>query len=105
MGNIPFLIDALSNDRVRELYNKNWYPEALYLLAMIDYIPRVNGVPLCKNYNTLRKARLEKTTYPVSVVTMCAAMKSNAPKERCMQVAIPEFLRFNIVECEVRDIC
>lgn len=105
MGDVPFLIDALSNDFVKKLYNKKWYPEALYLLAMIDYISRVNDVPLCTNYDDLRKIKLENTIYPTDVTMLCTALHTDAPKKQCMQTAIPEFLRFNIVECEVRDVC
>lgn len=105
MGDIPFLIETLSHDDVRKLYRKKWYPEALYLLAMIDYLSRVNDVPLCTNYNDLRRARLEKTLYPAGVMTMCATLQSTVPREKCLEKAIPEFLRFNIVECEVRDVC
>ena len=46
-GDIDFLIDTLESDEIRRLYNKQWYPEALYLLAMVDYLSRENGVPLC----------------------------------------------------------
>ena len=32
------MIDTLESDEIRRLYNKQWYPEALYLLAMVDYL-------------------------------------------------------------------
>ena len=36
LGDIPFIIQPLQSNQIRELYEKKWYPEALYLLAMLD---------------------------------------------------------------------
>lgn len=105
MGDIPFIIQLLETDQIRKLYEKKWYPEALYLLAMLDYLSRENHVPICTNYNDIRTAKLQRPVYPSSVVIMCKALKSDAPKEECYRMAIPEFLRFNIVESEVRNVC
>lgn len=105
MGDIPFIIQLLKTNQIRELYEKKWYPEALYLLAMLDYLSRVNNVPICKNYNDIRNSKLQRPIYPTSVIILCKMMKSDAPKEECIRLAIPEFLRFNIVESEVRNVC
>ena len=105
MGDIPFVIDLLQSNQIRKLYEKKWYPEALYLLAMLDYLSRENNIPICKNYNDIRAAKLQQLVYPSSVIIMCKALKSDAPKEECIRMAIPEFLRFNIVESEVRNVC
>ena len=105
MGDIPFIIQLLKTNQIRELYEKKWYPEALYLLAMLDYLSRENNVPICKNYNDIRNSKLQRPIYPSSVIILCKTMKSDAPKEECVRMAIPEFLRFNIVESEVRNVC
>ena len=105
MGDIPFIIQLLKTNQIRELYEKKWYPEALYLLAMLDYLSRENNVPICKNYNDIRNSKLQRLIYPSSVIILCKTMKSDAPKEECIRMAIPEFLRFNIVESEVRNVC
>ena len=105
MGDIPFIIQLLETNQIRKLYEKKWYPEALYLLAMLDYLSRENHVPICKNYNDIRTVKLQRPVYPSSVVIMCKTLKSDAPKEECYRMAIPEFLRFNIVESEVRNVC
>ncbi len=105
MGDIPFVIDLLQTNQIRRFYEKKWYPEALYLLAMLDFLSRENDIPICKNYNDIRNAKLQKRLYPSSVTILCKTMKSDAPKEDCLRLAIPEFLRFNIVECEVRNVC
>ena len=105
MGDIPFIIQLLETNQIRNLYEKKWYPEALYLLAMLDYLSRENNVPICKNYNDIRTAKLQRPVYPSSVVILCKTLNSDAPKEECYRLAIPEFLRFNIVESEVRNVC
>ena len=105
LGDIPFIIQLLQSNQIRELYEKKWYPEALYLLAMLDYLSRENNVPICKNYNDIRSSKLQKLVFPSSVVILCKTMKSEKPKEDIIRMAIPEFLRFNIVESEVRNVC
>lgn len=105
MGDIPFIIQLLETNQIRKLYEKKWYPEALYLLAMLDYLSRENNVPICKNYNDIRTAKLQRPVYPSSVVILCKTLNSDAPKEECYRLAIPEFLQFNIVESEVRNVC
>ena len=104
MGDIDFIIDTLESDKIRKLYQKKWYPESLYLLAMVDYLSRENGLSICNEYNDIRAAKLQEPIYPSSVITMCAAFKSDAPKEESVMEAIPEFMRFNIVESEVRNV-
>lgn len=105
MGDIPFVIDLLQSNQIRKLYEKKWYPEALYLLAMLDYLSRENNIPICKNYNDIRASKLKQRIYPSSVMILCKALHSDSPKEECIRLAIPEFLRFNIVESEVRNVC
>ena len=104
MGDIPFIIQLLQTNQIRDLYDRKWYPEALYLLAMLDYLSRENNVPICKNYNDIRIAKLNRPIYPSSVVILCKTLNSDAPKKECIRMAIPEFLRFNIVESEVRNV-
>jgi plasmid maintenance system antidote protein VapI len=104
MGDMDFIIDVLEMGEIRNLYQREWYPEALYLLAMVDYISRENNIPICTDYNDIRAAKLKSPVYPVSILTLCAATHSDAPKAQSRKEAIPEFMRFNIVESEVRNV-
>ena len=104
VGDMDFIINTLTSDTIRKLYRRGWYPESLYLLAMVDYLSRENGLPLCSEYNDLRSARLSKPIYPSSVVVMSIAANSDQPKKDSYANAIPEFRRFNIVEGEVRNV-
>jgi transcriptional regulator with XRE-family HTH domain len=104
LGDIDFLIETLERDDIREYYRRGWYPESLYVLAMLDYLSRVNGIPLCVRYDDLRHARLESVIYPSSVLAMALSTKDERIKEEARNASIPEFLRFNIVESEVRNV-
>lgn len=103
-GDIDFVLDTLTSDEVRSLYNREWYAECFYLLAMVDYISRENGIPLCTGYNDIRKCKLQDTVFPVSTVLFDKALNTEKNKRESLSKAIPEFLKFNIVECEVRDV-
>lgn len=104
MGDIDFIINTLENQEIRIYYERRWYPESLYLLAMLDYVSRINGIPACDAYDDIRKCRLEQTLYPSGVLALCAASGNDNAKKKAKKNAIPEFMRFNIVENEVRDV-
>jgi len=104
MGDLDFLIYTLETGKIREYYERKWYAESLYLLAMADYLSRENKIPLCSEYDDIRRAKLQKTVFPAGILAMCAAYKSDDPKSESLREAIPEFLRHNIVEAEVRNV-
>ncbi|HAE15358.1 MAG TPA: XRE family transcriptional regulator [Erysipelotrichaceae bacterium] len=104
LGDIDFIMDTLESREIRTYYDRKWYPESLYLLAMLDYISRVNDIPLCDEYDDLRRCRLEKPIYPSGIMALSAASKSDTVLQQAALNAIPEFKRFNIIENEVRNV-
>ena len=104
LGDIDFIAETLESREIRAYYDRKWYPESLYLLAMLDYISRENGIPLCDDYDDLRRCRLEKPIYPASVRAISAAAKNDETIRRAAETAIPEFKRFNIIENDVRNV-
>ncbi|MBD5496570.1 MAG: helix-turn-helix transcriptional regulator [Lachnospiraceae bacterium] len=104
MGDIDFIIETLEKDDIRVYYQRGWYRECLYLLAMLDYISRMNNVPVCTGYDDLRCCKLKEPIYSSGILTAAFVSGSDAPKAKALQEAIPEFLRFNIVESEVRNV-
>lgn len=104
-GDIDFIIDTLTSDEIRILYKRKWYAECFYLLAMVDYLSRENDVPLCTKYNDIRSQKMKDVIYPASIILMDETMKTDKHKQESLTHAIPEFLRFNIVESEVRNVC
>ena len=104
MGDINFLIDVIETDKIYEYLNKQWHREALYLLAMVDYLCKENDLPLLEDYEELRSMKLSKVIYPAGILVLCSALNSEEPKKRSLQEAIPEFMRHNIVESEARNV-
>ena len=104
MGDVQFMLDLLESDRIRTMYNRRWYPETFYLLAMLDYLSRLNGIPLCTRYDDIRSRRLSRPLYSVGVLMTSEVLKSEKPKRAAEREAIPEFRRFNIMESEVRNV-
>lgn len=104
MGDLDFIVNTLESGIIRQYADRKWYPESFYLLAMVDYLSRENGLPLCSDYDDLRRLRLPSPLYPFSVLIADAVSGEPRRKEASLRQAIPEFKRFNIVESEVRDI-
>ena len=105
LGDIDFLIETLSGNDIEMYYERDWHPEALYLLAMVDYLSRVNEVPLCDKYNYLRRGKLEHPIFPTGVRILAKAFNDDSILDKAVENAIPEFARFNIMEGEIRDVC
>lgn len=103
-GDIDFLIDVLEKDLVTVYYKKNWYTECLYTLAMIDYLCRVNNIPIVTDYDDFRQMKLDRIVYPISLWTYAELCHDPEALTEGFENAIPEFKRFNIVENEVRNV-
>ena len=105
MGDLDFIVETLEKDEIRKLYDRQWYRESMYLLGMVDYLSRINGLPMCTNYNDIRNQKLDKPLFSTGVVISSAAIGDESIKKEALANAIPEFMRFNIVESEVRNVC
>ncbi len=103
-GDVEFIIETLELDTVHKYYKRGWHPECFYLLAMLDYLSNQNQVPLCNDYDDIRKLKLESPRFPAGVLTAAIVLGDDSIKDQAIQNAIPEFLRFNLVENEVRNV-
>jgi len=104
LGDLDFIIQVLEENTVRKYWALKWYPEAFYLLAMLDYLCRVNDLKLCGDYNDMRGARLAEMAYPKDIrlsAKLSPGMDMQAILDRA---AIPEFEQFNIYEVDIRDV-
>lgn len=104
LGDIEFVIELLEEDRIRKYYKKKWYPESLYLLAMLDYVSRENNIPLCTQYDDMRRLKLKRVLFPAGISVAAKVAESDEWMRRSIKESIPEFMRFNIVESEVRGV-
>ena len=71
---------------------------------MLDYLSRINDIPLCEKYNQIRTQSLSRPVYPKDVLLAEKLDSKSRAKENSYRDAIPEFVRFNIVECNIRDV-
>lgn len=103
-GDMDFIIDVLRENEIRMYWDRKWYPESFYLLAMLDYLCRENGLPICQDYDDIRKYRLVEPIYPRDIMVAAKLSPALDEREASVENAIPEFLRFNIVEGDVRNV-
>lgn len=101
-GQLQFLENMLVSNQVEKLWDEGQQLYSLYLLAMVDYLSGLNNIPLYARYNYLRNHKIQKKVYPLSLIL--AAKMDDADIDELAKDAIPEFLRFNIVEGNVFDV-
>lgn len=104
LGDLNFIVETLKEDSISFYYQVEWYAESFYLLAMLDYISRLNQVPLCNKYDELRACKLKSTIYPKSILTLAIMTENDDIKRKAYDEGIEEFKRFNIIENEVRNV-
>ncbi len=100
MGEIDYVINLLETKKIDHYLKLGMKAETLYLLAMLDYLSKRNNLPICKDYNEIRKYKLEKMLFPPDTDLSQSLLGKN-PRKEALKHAIPEFLEYNIVECEV----
>jgi hypothetical protein len=101
---LSFIEKTLSSDIITSYFERKWYPEALYTLAMVDYLSRINEIPLYNKYDSYRKAKLKRILYPASLIIAQEFKENEELVNDYFQKSIPEFKRFNIVENEIRNV-
>ena len=69
---------------------------------MVDYLSKINGIPLYSKYDYMRKYKLKDRIYPLSITI--SAKIDNKSEEEYIADAIPEFLKYNIVEGDIFNI-
>ncbi len=67
-GDIDFIIDSLKENQIRTYWERQWYRESFYLLAMVDYLSRENELPLCNDYEDIRNCKLSEPLYPKDII-------------------------------------
>ena len=104
-GDLFFIRNVLLSNEICILYNKGWHVESLYLLAMVDYLSRLHNIPLLKEFDKLRKLKFNELLYPSDIILMSLIFNNEGPQKQALKECIPEFLRHNIVEAEIRNVC
>ena len=72
-----FIKYVQNKNSIKKLYDDDYYFEAFYLLATIDYLSRIYNIPILIEYNDLRKYKLQDRLYPASVINMANVNREN----------------------------
>lgn len=103
-GDLNFLEKTISGTEIESYWSAKMYPEAFYLLAMTDYICNKYEIPLYSKYSDLRTMKLAVLLYPLSAYITSKIEPQQVVFESYTNNAIPEFLKYNIVEKDIYDI-
>lgn len=104
LGDLNFIVDTLEHGLVKGYFNIGWEAESFYLIGMIDYLCRENNLPRIEAFDDLRQYKLTNTVLPLGVITEYRVTGDKNIIREAVENAIPEFMAFNIVENEIRDV-
>lgn len=99
LGWNKFVENMLVEDVVTQCWEEGLYPYAFYLLATIDYLSKRHNIPIYTKYDEIRKYKMEETIWTKSMLILDTLHCRE--KESFLENAIPEFLKYNIVEGEL----
>ena len=100
MGNKEFINEIVNKEYIEDYWDNKNRLCACYLLAMIDYLCRLENLPLIEKFDCIRGYRLPKLIYPYS---FNFANNPNMIKKALAQ-AITEFYKHGIVEGDVFNV-
>lgn len=104
LGDINFINQTLDTDMISRYWKWEWFFEAFYLLAMLDYLCRANHVKIPSKYDSIREYSLPETVYPMDINLAAKIDKGLDLRKTAVKESIPEFMKYNIVEKEIRDV-
>lgn len=101
-----FIATIFKEDRISQCWNNEKYLEALYYYSLIDYLRRVNNLNFNMPYEKLKDVKLKKVVLPTEVIMVDDLDKNyDYPTcKACIKDSLPEFIKHNIAECEVRNV-
>lgn len=101
LGNRKFIKEIIDNEYIEDYWKCKNRLCACYLLAMIDYLCRLEKLPLYEKFDLMRGYRLPKLVYPYSF----RFIRSDSLLQKSLAQAIPEFYRHGIIEGDVFNVC
>lgn len=99
---LGFIEEMLITNIIDEYWKKQEYFQAFYLVACLDYLSRLHHIPIYTKYNYIRQYKLEDMYYPTSIRIKATIM--NVSIDDYCKDAIPEFLKYNIVEGDLFNV-
>lgn len=101
-GQEKFIRQILLSNEIERFWNDGLCLYSLYLLAMVDYLSKLNQIPLYNKYEYLRHYKMDEKIYPMSLIVFSELEKVD--KDELASDAIPEFLKYNIVEGDIFNV-
>lgn len=98
-GQLSFIEEILLSDKIETYWENQSRLQAMYLLATVDYLSRINDIPLCDKYREYRKYHFSEKIVPLSY-RMHKSMDSSYELDNI----IPEFERFGIMEGDILNV-
>lgn len=107
-GTYAFIEKVIKSDLIRVLWNKKEEVNALYTLAMVDYISHINNVPYYAGYNDLRQYKIEETVYPSEVIMLDKLYKTDKYTKKAYEECKNDpcgkfFIRYNLIERSITN--
>ena len=99
-----FISFVEENDTILKLVRMNRIAEALYILAMLDYLSRINSLPISDKYDSLRSIKFDSPLFPSSIKFLSTLDSSDFLLKKATEESIPEFSRHNIIEYEIDNV-
>ncbi|SDW03814.1 Cro/C1-type HTH DNA-binding domain-containing protein [Kandleria vitulina] len=105
MGEVKYVISVLGKNVIDFYMQLDWHIEALYLLATIEYLCHKNHLDFIDqyDYSALETYVPEEAIYPEGIGLLSRIMGMDM-KERVLEFAIPEYMKYNIIEYEMDQV-
>lgn len=108
-GAADFIEKILLSNTVPHLWNRGAYPEALYLVALIDYLSDCYNAPLFEGFEYYRKQKLQKPIFPLGIVLEDKIRNTEENRKRAIEECSKDpcgkfFLKYNIIERSIDDV-
>jgi hypothetical protein len=106
LGDRDFINTAVSSHDIENYWDAGEYAYAFYLMAAVDYLCRINDIPPYDNeaFSEIRKRKLVEVIYPPDVYLIERLLPEKKPREDSERKSIPEFIKYGIVEVNIRDV-
>ena len=102
-GQLELAYKIISTKEIDYYYKNNGIEYALYLLALIDYLFRINNKDIYSlRYNELRREKLDSPFFVGSDIITFSSIEE--AEEKLKIHVIPEFKKFNIIEEDIFNV-
>lgn len=105
LGDLEFIRRILIDDPISQFVKSRHAGWALYLLATLDHVSKENDIPRCTRYDSLRKTKLKELAIPAGIKISAELLGNRTVLKKAQKNALPEFLKYNILEGDIHDVC